>query len=56
MNNEEQVKQEYPKCIYCGAPTMMVAIRDSQGGHDALVCTKCNRFQDNVPNDEKEEN
>lgn len=32
-------------CIFCGAPTIIVSVKDSNGGHDALVCSKCNKFQ-----------
>ncbi len=32
-------------CKFCGAPTIIVSVKDSNGGHDALVCSKCNKFQ-----------
>ena len=43
VNNNRS--EEYPRCKFCGAPTMMVSTKDSNGGKDALVCSSCGKFQ-----------
>ena len=45
MSNEEKVIKEYPPCIFCGEPTVLSPVKDSHGGHLALVCSKCHKFQ-----------
>ena len=37
-----------PKCIFCGGDTTMEFVKDSKGGHEALICTKCNKFQNSA--------
>ena len=44
---KDRIKNENnnPNCIFCGEPTVITFVKDSNGGHEALVCSKCNKYQ-----------
>ena len=44
-NSISNNNKEYPRCKFCGAPTMIISTKDSNGGKDALVCSSCGKFQ-----------
>lgn len=37
-----------PKCIFCGGDTKVSIAKDSHGGHEVLICSKCHKFQNTV--------